>query len=185
LYKDMRILYVIRAITAIYKYWGVVQLVERQALDLNVGGSIPSALTEEITNTKNRSRIMKRIYYLHDEGGHPIVTIGVFKDENKVAFARTISIYGEGEVHPLSKKQARNTVIARFENAKKILERESYVNELYPKRVRGLYSRLVKNERNEMRDIKDLFPLEGPLLKIDLNAVPTDFEKHLLKKTKE
>ena len=135
---------------------------------------------------------MKRIYYLHDDGNHPVVTIGVFKDEGvlfqntryEIDFARTISIYGEGETHPLNKAQARDIVTARFENAFEILERDSYVNEIYPRRVEDIYFRLT-NVRNSSKGIEDLFgdPVEAgqSFLKIDLEAVPTDFEKHLLR----
>jgi hypothetical protein len=127
---------------------------------------------------------MKRIYYLHDESNHPIVTIGVFKDEGGIPFARTISVYGEGENRPLNKAQARDIVITRFENAEEILKRDSYVNEIYPRRVENIYYRLT-NLRNQSKGLEDLFAepvaTEQSLLKIDLEAVPTDFEKHLLR----
>jgi hypothetical protein len=127
---------------------------------------------------------MKRIYYLYDVANHPIVTIGVFKDEGGIDFARTISVYGEGENSPLNKAQARDIVTTRFENAEEILKRTSYVNEIYPRRVEDIYYRLT-NVRNSSKGVEDLFgdPADAgqSLLKIDLEAVPTDFEKHLLR----
>lgn len=129
---------------------------------------------------------MRRIYYLYDGGNHPIVTVGIFKDENGVAFARTLSVYGEGESRPLNKEQARNTVNDRFDNAAKILKRDSYVNEIYPRRVEDLYFRLpVNSEKNKGRDVDTLVgAVEKSILKIDLNATPTDFERHLLQMDK-
>ncbi len=140
---------------------------------------------------------MKRIYYLYDVGNQPIVTVGIFKDEKGIAFARTLSIYGEGETNPLNKEQARDIVDSRFENAAEILDRPAYTNEIYPRRVENLFYRLVSSEKeikrvingkkvkknvNQSRSINELFgPADKPLLKIDLNAVPTDFEKYLLK----
>jgi hypothetical protein len=124
---------------------------------------------------------MKRIYYLYDVGNQPIVTVGIFKDEKGFSFARTLSIYGEGETNPLNKGQARNTVDSRFENAAEILDRPAYTNEIYPRRVENLYYRLI-SMKNENRCVNDLFRSdEKPLLKIDLNAVPTNFEKYLLR----
>ena len=119
---------------------------------------------------------MKRIYYLHDEDNHPIVTVGVFKDEGGVSFARTISVYGEGENRPLNKAQARDIVTSRFENAWEILKRDSYVNEIYPRRVEDIYYRLT-NVRNTSKGIETLFgdsvAAGQSLLKIDLEADPT------------
>jgi hypothetical protein len=127
---------------------------------------------------------MKRIYYLHDQGNHPIVTVGVFKDEKGIDFARTISVYGEGEDRPLNKAQARDIVTTRFENAEEILKRDSYVNEIYPRRVEDIYYRL-SNVRNTSKGVEILFgdsvAAQQSILKIDLEAVPTDFEKHLLR----
>ncbi len=124
---------------------------------------------------------MKRIYYFYNAGNQPIVTVGIFKDEKGIAFARTLSIYGEGETHPLNKGQARDIVDSRFENAANILDRPSYTNEIYPRRAENLFYRLI-SMKNKNRCVNDLFrTTEKPLLKIDLNAVPTDFEKHLLK----
>jgi CRISPR/Cas system-associated protein Csm6 len=124
---------------------------------------------------------MKRIYYLYDAGNQPIVTVGIFKDEKGFSFARTLSIYGEGESNPLNKEQARNIVDSRFENAAEILDRRSYTNEIYPRRVENLYYRLI-SIKNKNRCVNDLFrTAQKPFLKIDLNAVPTDFEKYLLK----
>ncbi len=124
---------------------------------------------------------MKRIYYLYDEGNQPIVTVGVFKDEKGIAFARTLSIYGEGETLPLNKGQARNIVDSRFENAASILDRSTYTNEIYPRRVKNLFCRLI-SIKNKDRCVNDLFGnAKNSILKIDLDAVPTDFEKYLLK----
>lgn len=140
---------------------------------------------------------MKRIYYLYDVGNQPIVTVGIFKDEKRIAFARTLSIYGEGETNPLNKGQARGIVDSRFENAAEILNRPSYTNEIYPRRIENLFYRLISSKKefklivdgkevkknvNESRCINDLFgAIAKPLLKIDLNAIPTDFEKSLFK----
>ncbi len=140
---------------------------------------------------------MRKIYYLYDEGNQPIVTVGIFKDEKGIAFARTLSIYGEGETHPLNKGQARGIVDSRFENAAEILKRPTYTNEIYPRRIENLFYRLVSSTKefkfvvdgkeitknvNESRCINDLFgAVARPLLKIDLSAVPTDFEKSLFK----
>jgi hypothetical protein len=124
---------------------------------------------------------MKRIYYLYDEGNQPIVTVGIFKDEKGFSFARTLSIYGEGETLPLNKGQARNIVDSRFENAASILDRSTYTNEIYPRRVKNLFCRLISIKNNN-RCVNDLFGnAEKSLLKIDLNAEPTDFEKYLLR----
>jgi hypothetical protein len=133
---------------------------------------------------------MRRIYYLYGEGNHPIVTVGIFKDEKGVAFARTLSVYGEGETRPLDKRQAQNAVIARFENSNQILGRvgrentPDYVNEIFPSRLKNLRKRLT-SEKNEKRDVDTLIgkPIKDkhPILKIDLNATPTDFERYLLK----
>ncbi|MCK4826611.1 hypothetical protein KA005_63300 [bacterium] len=124
---------------------------------------------------------MKRIYYLYDGGNQPIVTVGIFKDEKGIAFARTLSIYGEGEINPLNKGQARSIVDDRFENAKEILKRASYINEIYPRRVEDLYYRLI-SPKNENRNVEEIFGIvDEPILKIDLEATLTKFEKHLLK----
>jgi len=123
---------------------------------------------------------MRRVYYLYDEGNHPIVTVGVFSNENGVKFARTISVYGEGEIHPLNKKQGFKMVNARFDNAVKIMSREGYINEIFPRRADDIMDRLFGNDRNENRNYEDLF--EAPeVKKIDLEATPTDFEKYLCK----
>lgn len=128
---------------------------------------------------------MQRIYYLHDGDNHPIVTIGVFKDEKGIAFARTISIYGEGEDRPINKAQARDIVTGRFENAKEILKRTSYINEIYPRRVEDIFFRLAGGPKNTNKGRDDLFgdpATDGKsVLKIDLNAEPTLFERHLFK----
>ena len=137
---------------------------------------------------------MKRIYYLYGEGNHPIVTVGVFKDEKGIAFARTLSIYGKGESHPLSKEQARSIVNDRFENAKEILGRvdredeTDYINEIYPRRVEDLYFRL-NSSKNENRNVDiligDPYQAGVGILKINLNAIPTPFERHLLQMDKQ
>ena len=136
---------------------------------------------------------MKRIYYLYDEGNHPIVTVGIFKDEKGIAFARTLSIYGEGETRSLNKRQAKNTVEDRFERAEEILGRvgrknvPDYINEIFPRRVGDLYFRL-DSAKNKNRDVEELigdaWQNGGPILKINLEAIPTSFERYLLQMDK-
>lgn len=125
---------------------------------------------------------MRRVYYLYDVDNHPIVTVGAFADENGVKFARTISIYGEGEVNSLNKKQGFKMVNERFDNAAKITSRPGYVNEIFPRRVEDLYDRLCFNHRNLGRGLDDLFgEAEASFKKIDLKAIPTEFERYLFK----
>ena len=123
---------------------------------------------------------MKRIYYLYDDGNQPIVTVGIFKDEKGIAFARTLAIYGDGESNPVSKGLARKAVNERFDRAEEILRRRDYINEIYPRRVDAIYDRIGSVERNQGRDIDELLDTLT-LLKIDLKAKPTDFEKSLFK----
>jgi hypothetical protein len=123
---------------------------------------------------------MKRIYYLYDEGNQPIVTVGIFKDENNIEFARTIAVYGDGESNPVNKGLARKAVNERFDRAEEILRRKDYINEIFPRRVNSIYDRIGFVERNQDRDIDELLDTLT-LLKIDLKAKPTGFEKHLLK----
>lgn len=123
---------------------------------------------------------MRRIYYLYDDGNRPIVTVGIFKDENKIKFARTIAVYGDGESNPINKGLARKAVNERFDRAEEILRRKDYVNEIYPRRVDDIYDRVGFVKRNQDRDVDELLDTLT-LLKIDLKAKLTDFEKYLLK----
>jgi len=119
---------------------------------------------------------LRRIYYLFDENNHPVVTVGVFKEENGIPFARTIAVYGNGESHPINKEQARNMVNERFDNAESILRRPGYENHIFAKRVNSIYDRIYMSPKNDNRDNPD-----SVLQKIDLRAEPTNFEKYLMK----
>lgn len=150
---------------------------------------------------------MKKFYFIHDNDRKPILTIGLFVNENGIDKARVLTVYGNSETTPLSKTQAINTVENRFKDANEILERPKFNNFIPQKKlwkrvknqpahflvplrdkqgkvikIKGVtqYDAPKRNTELTDRNAKELILDQDSLKKIDLNPVFTDFENFLV-----